>query len=583
VKIKIVFYKLFQWLVNPANHVDDRVKLRRIKLQAIILLVLFVAVTVDSILQLIFRPDFLLTYLLMNAMGLMALLGYFFNRKGYVQRASAIANSTLSLTIFLSVLLVPKGINADYLYVLCLPLVLGGIMMSGSGLLILSSLSVLGMFLVPLLSPYITWGYVFSPIGVVATIAVLMLVHRRHRDRLEADRREELNEKEEQLRQAQKMESVGRLAGGIAHDFNNLLTVILGYCEMLDEDVRTSQSGGLPVESIQGITMAAERAASLTQQLLTFSRKQTPQPKLISMKEVLTHLEKMLHRLIGENILLDISYQPNLAAVHIDPSQLEQVILNLTVNGAEAMDKGGTLRIDIQNIKLDDAFCKLHNELEMGDYVRITVSDTGTGIDKQTGNRIFDPFFTTKDPGKGTGLGLSTVYGIVKQNNGFIHFESNEGQGTTFCVYFPFADANDNLPSTQPENIAETPLLTRGAETLLVVEDEDRLREVITLSLEGYGYNVFAMPNGSKALQFLEQYPDQKPAMLITDIVLPGISGKELADDLKHRFQRMKILYISGYTESTIESYGIDMDCVSFLSKPFSPILLTQRVREMLD
>ncbi|MCP5049991.1 MAG: PAS domain S-box protein [bacterium] len=386
---------------------------------------------------------------------------------------------------------------------------------------------------------------------------------------------------EEKLRQAHKMESVGRLAGGIAHEFNNLLTVILGYCEMITEDLEHGTAGSNSLGPIKGINTATKRAASLIRQLLTFSRKQTARPKRLNIGPWLDRLKDMLRPLIGEHIDIHLRCRPGVNAISVDPGQLEQVMINLAINASDAMPREGKITVEAANVYLDKAYCRQHDDVEPGDYVMLAISDTGSGFDKRIANNIFDPFFTTKKPGKGAGLGLSAVYGIVKQNKGHIWFASEVNEGTTFKMHFPVATGPDQPEAEKHEKV--NPTDTRGAEKLLVVEDEAGLRDVMVLSLEGYGYKVFAAANGIEAIKLWQKLSDEKLDMLITDIVMPGMGGKELAEELSGQYPDIKVLYISGYTETTIENHGIQVEGVSFLSKPFSPILLSQRVREMLD
>jgi PAS domain S-box-containing protein len=384
---------------------------------------------------------------------------------------------------------------------------------------------------------------------------------------------------QDQLHQAQKMESVGRLASGVSHDFNNLLTVIIGYCEMLSDDTKNNPTTN---SMVKGISRAAERAASLTRQLLAFSRKQIIQPKRLNINEQIVNLEKMLRRLIGEHITLITRQEAEPGIIKVDPAQLEQVLMNLAVNARDAMPGGGKLTIETSNIYLDETYCRLHSEVTPGDYVMLSISDTGCGMDEKTEENIFEPFFTTKEPGKGTGLGLSTVYGIVKQSGGHIGFYSQLNKGTTFNIYFPMtADTETSEHKTIEEEFIE-PTAVEGSESLLVVEDQDHLREMMVESLKLYGYSVHAAQDGAEALEICQQ-KKQSFDLLITDVVMPEMNGKELAEKIARQSPGIKTLYISGYAEDAIGDHNILLEGLSFLPKPFSPTALAQKVRYILD
>jgi PAS domain S-box-containing protein len=384
---------------------------------------------------------------------------------------------------------------------------------------------------------------------------------------------------QDQLHQAQKMESVGRLASGVSHDFNNLLTVITGYCEMLLDDTKNNPTTS---SMVKGINRAAERAASLTQQLLAFSRKQIIQPKRLNINELIVNLEKMLRRLISEHIALTTRLEAEPGIITVDPAQLEQVLMNLAVNARDAMPKGGKLTIETANTYLDDAYCRLHSEVAPGDYVMLSISDTGCGMDEKTGKNIFEPFFTTKEPGKGTGLGLSTVYGIVKQSGGHIGFYSQLNKGTTFNIYFPMAADTEAGEYKAKEQESMGPKTVEGSESLLVVEDQDNLREMMVESLKLYGYSVHAAQDGAEALEICQQ-KKQSFDLLITDVVMPEMNGKELAEKIARQSPGIKTLYISGYAEDAIGDHNILFEGLSFLPKPFSPTALAQKVRYILD
>jgi two-component system, cell cycle sensor histidine kinase and response regulator CckA len=379
---------------------------------------------------------------------------------------------------------------------------------------------------------------------------------------------------EEQLRQAQKMEAIGQLAGGVAHDFNNLLTAIIGYSELAIMEVPADSRLQFNIKEIK---MAGERAASLTRQLLAFSRKQVLQPKVLALNVVVSEMGKMLRRLIGENIDLQIKLQPELGSIKADPGQIEQVIMNLVVNARDAMPGGGELTIETQNVYFDEENARQHIAISPGPYVMLTVSDIGTGMDEQTQKRIFEPFFTTKETGKGTGLGLSTVYGIIRQSGGNISVASRVGRGTAFKVYLPRIDGG-----AQRKEVVESTASLRGSETILLAEDEAIVREITLKVLQDYGYNVLAAANGDAALLIGEHFsgPIQ---LLLSDVVMPKMGGHELADRLMPLRPEMKVLYMSGYTDSAIVHQGVLNEGIQYVQKPFTPASLVRRVREVLD
>lgn len=396
------------------------------------------------------------------------------------------------------------------------------------------------------------------------------------RDITERKRAEEaLYRSQEQLRQSQKMEAVGRLAGGVAHDFNNLLTAIRGYSELL----LTSLSPEDPLrEDIEEIKKAATRAASLTYQLLVFSRRQVFTSQVLDLNTVVINTEKMLRRLIGEDINLVTRLEPMLGCVKADPGQIEQVILNLAINARDAMPQGGTLIIETANVELDTASARQHIGAQAGSYVMLAVTDTGCGMDAETRSHIFEPFFTTKEQGKGTGLGLSTVYGIVTQNDGHISVYSELGRGTTFKIYLP--QVNGVVEAAAEERILSTPL--QGLETILVVEDEEAVRRLARRVLRESGYTVLEAHHGSEALLICERYEGPIP-LLLTDVVMPGMGGRELAERLRPLRPEMKVLYMSGYADNAIFHHTMLGPDAAFLEKPFTPELLTRKVRAVLD
>jgi PAS domain S-box-containing protein len=397
------------------------------------------------------------------------------------------------------------------------------------------------------------------------------------RDITERKRAEEENEKlQAQLRQSQKMEAIGTLAGGVAHDFNNLLTTIIGNADLGLMDLGKDH----PLrERIEDIKKAGNSAASLTRQLLAFSRKQVIKPEVLDLNEVITDTEKMLKRLIGEDVELSMVLEPEPWKVHADRGQVEQVIMNLTVNARDAMPQGGKLTFETANIDLDEDYFRKHGiEEQPGSYVVLAVSDTGIGMDKETQSRIFEPFFTSKGLGKGTGLGLSTVYGIVKQNNGFIWVYSEPGQGSTFKIYLPRVKGD-----VKEKEKERTPVIKLdGSETVLVVEDDDSLRKLAQKSLDPHGYRVLAAENGEDALRVSKEH-EGPIDLLITDVVMPKMGGKEVAERLQPLYPHMKVIYMSGYTDRTIVNHGVLAPGLNFLEKPFSPKGLARKVREVLD
>lgn len=379
-----------------------------------------------------------------------------------------------------------------------------------------------------------------------------------------------------QLRQAQKMEAIGRLAGGIAHDFNNLLMVISGYSEFLLERLGYDLRLRGPAQEIANAT---QRATSLTRQLLAFSRKQILAPKVLDLNEVVTENLKMLHRMIGEDIDLVMVPGTALGAVRADPGQIDQVIMNLAVNARDAMPGGGKLTIETANVSLDANFARTHAPLVPGDYVMLSISDTGVGMDSETQSRIFEPFFTTKGA-KGTGLGLSTVYGIVKQSGAYIFVESRLQSGTAFRAYFPRVDVREEAAGEQES--PGLPRADRGQETILLVEDEANLRRLIHQYLENQGYSILDAEDGAAALQIAAGHRGVID-LLLTDVVMPGMNGRELAAQITAARREVRVLYISGYTENAIGHDGLLDAGINLLQKPFSLPTLKDRVRELLD
>ncbi len=379
---------------------------------------------------------------------------------------------------------------------------------------------------------------------------------------------------EDQLRQAVKMEAVGRLAGGVAHDFNNLLTTIVGYSAMLLTNLRPSDTAYGQVKEIK---RAADRAAQLTRQLLAYSRRQLLKPKILDLNIVITDLAHMLGRMMGDDIVLLTRLEPQLGRVQADPTQIEQVIMNLAANARDAMPRGGTLTIRTDNSELDEAYAELHAGTQPGHYVLLELSDTGCGMDEGTREHIFEPFFTTKEVGKGTGLGLATVYGIVKQSGGCIDVISAPGHGATFRVFLPRLEQ----PAEKKDSVETTPTLPRGTETVLLVEDDDMVRGFTRMLLRMGGYQVLEACRGPDALHLSEKHPGPIH-LLVTDVVMPEMTGRQLAEQLLQRRPELKVLFLSGHTEDTLMQHGVSETETALLAKPFTPAELGLKVREVL-
>jgi signal transduction histidine kinase/CheY-like chemotaxis protein len=389
-----------------------------------------------------------------------------------------------------------------------------------------------------------------------------------------ARRTAERRQLEDQLIQAQKMEAVGRLAGGVAHDFNNLLTVILGFGEMAREQVKGDQPA---FEAVGEVLQAAERASALTKQLLAFSRRQVATPRVTSLNEVVYNLDKMLRRIIGEDIELKTKLSPGLSPARIDPVHIEQVIMNLAVNARDAMPQGGKLTIETANAELAGDHADGNLEIATGPYAMLTVSDTGVGMDAATKSRIFEPFFTTKDQGKGTGLGLSTVYGIVKQNGGEVKVYSEPGHGTIFKIYFPAVGEHpEALPGESPEA-----QMVSAAETILLVEDEDQVRHLTRALLARQGYRVLEASSGAAALALVREYRERID-LLLTDVVMPQMSGPDLAREVRSSHPEIRVLFMSGYTDNAVDLQRMLPAATPFVQKPFTSANLQRKVREAL-
>lgn len=384
---------------------------------------------------------------------------------------------------------------------------------------------------------------------------------------------EERAKLQEQLQQAQKLESIGRLAGGVAHDFNNMLSVVLGYGEIILGDLHQED----PLrDKVQEMVNAGQRAKALTSQLLAFSRKQTLQPQVLDLNNQIRNTEKILRRLLAEDIELSLIMAKDLPRVLFDPGQLDQVIINLAANARDAMPKGGRLLIETSVVDLDETYAAAHAETKPGKYVLLAFTDTGVGMDKKTVSQVFEPFFTTKKKGEGTGLGLSTVYGIVKQSNGHIWVYSEPGNGTTFKVYLPPTEAK---PKTQAEIVISP--APSGGEHILVVEDELSVRNLMKMLFSSLGYTVTIAANGDEALRLVEKM-GVKPDLVITDVVMPKMSGKELIDRLRKTYPLLKALFMSGYTDNAIVHHGVLDPDTPFIQKPFTIHDLSRKVREVL-
>jgi two-component system, cell cycle sensor histidine kinase and response regulator CckA len=380
---------------------------------------------------------------------------------------------------------------------------------------------------------------------------------------------------ERQLRMAGKMEAVGRLSGGIAHDFNNLLGVIIGYSQVLK---RALGPNNPLAEHATEIEKAGDRAAALTRQLLAFSRQQILTPTVLNLNDLVADMQKMLPRLIGEDIAVTIAMDPELRSVRADRNQIEQVILNLAVNARDAMPEGGGLRIDTKNVRLDDVYARLHPGAKSGEYVCLTVTDSGSGMDAETLAHIFEPFFTTKEMGKGTGLGLATVYGVVKQSGGYVWVDSEPGKGASFQVFLPRVEDVSEPQAVRPylgENL-------RGSETILLVEDAEPLRKLAAAFLSSHGFEVLSAPDAEQALKIAAIHAGAIH-LLVTDVIMPGQNGRVLAERLVASYPAIKVLYISGYTDSFIAGHGVLGPESNLLNKPFTEEALVHKVRDVLD
>ncbi len=395
------------------------------------------------------------------------------------------------------------------------------------------------------------------------------------RELREAELRVENRSLEAQFRQAQKMEAVGRLAGGVAHDFNNLLTVITGYSELL---LMKSNLDPGDRSALQEIKLAGERGGGLTHQLLAFSRRQALAPKRIELNDLLIGVEKMLRRLIGEDIDLVTDARAESPVVLIDPGQLEQVIMNLVVNSRDAMPDGGRLTISTSDTVLEPAFTRSHPGMEPGPYVQLSIIDNGTGLTPEILSHIFEPFFTTKPPGKGTGLGMATAYGIVKQSGGAIVVQSKPAEGTTVRIFLPRAAPLDKLEQDGGDSAEDS---LQGTASILLVEDEMRVRKVVAQILQGYGYEVIECSRGDEAVAAAFAHPDEID-LVLTDVIMPEMSGPEMVRQLRVFIPKVRVLFMSGYTDEAMVHYNLRQTGEAYLQKPFLPATLGAKVREVL-
>ena len=380
---------------------------------------------------------------------------------------------------------------------------------------------------------------------------------------------------EKQLRQSAKMEAIGQLAGGVAHDFNNILTAVIGYATLLSNDLPPD---GMHQEKVLQIIRAAEKAADLTGQLLAFGRRQMLHIKVMELNEIIEDMDKLLQRLIGEDIQLTTILEPSAGRVQVDPIQIEQILMNLAINARDAMPGGGMLTIETTNAVLDEDYARMHSEVCPGQYVMFAVSDSGLGMDTQTLTRIFEPFYTTKGEGQGTGLGLATVYGIVKQHRGHVNVYREPGRGTIFKVYFPRTEApSDSVPSVE-----ESGPRPNGNETILLVEDDELVRNLACEALEMFGYPTLTAADPAEAIAICDDHRGTID-LLLTDVILPQMDGRRLFEVLSSKLPDLKVLYVSGYTHNFIVHHGVLDKNLNFMQKPFSIDNLARKVRQVLD
>ena len=380
---------------------------------------------------------------------------------------------------------------------------------------------------------------------------------------------------ERQLQQAQKMESIGRLAGGVAHDFNNVLSVIIGYSELLLNQIPPDD----PIYGkIKAIYDAGSKASALTRQLLAFSRKQLLERKVISLNTIIKDFLKIFAKIVGEDIVFTTYLSPESCTVEADPGQIEQILMNLIINAKDAMPNGGEIIIETAVVQLDESYIEKHMEVKPGQYVLLSISDTGEGMDENVKSKIFDPFFTTKEQGKGTGLGLATVYGIVKQHDGYIYVYSEKNKGTTFKIYLPAC--HKNVEETERKYF--TGALLQGNHTILIVDDNPSIRELIVETLKPLGYHCLQAASGKEAIDLLQKYKGEVH-LLLTDVVMPHMNGKELAETIKKERPDIKVIFMSGYTENIITHHGVLDKGINYISKPITPVALTQKIKSALN
>jgi signal transduction histidine kinase/CheY-like chemotaxis protein len=561
--------RLWERLVAPSPllvRLSDRMRAR---LLAGLLAVIVVGGFASGVVQLAVIPGFLPTFLAMCGALVVLAAGYASSRTRHYRVGGAIA-ALAPLVACLSVAALNPDDRVWYAF-MSISVLLAAVFLSLRATAAVAGLSILGILLllalVPALRPL---DRSLPPLAFHAIFSPLMLLAARHRDRLEAAERR----LQEQLLQAQKLESVGRLAGGVAHDFNNLLMGILGYAEFLEEGIR---AGAPELEDLAEIRRAGERARDLTRQLLAVARKQVTEPGVLDLNEVLRESEKLLRRVLGEDVELVVTLAPDPWPVMADPTQLQQVILNLAVNARDAMPHGGRLVLETGNLEVDARHAAAHPGLRPGPHVRLAVSDSGQGMSPETRAHAFEPFYTTKPVGEGTGLGLATVYGIVTQAGGHVGVESEPGRGTRFDIYLP-RTSEVRLPLTPPPHRSSR----RGNETVLVVEDEPSVRELTVRTLRAGGYRVLAASNGREALDVVARSP-QGFHLLLTDVVMPDMGGRQLADTLLSGRPDLAVLFVSGHAEDVIAHHGVLDPGVHFLAKPFTPAALQEKVRSLLD
>jgi signal transduction histidine kinase/CheY-like chemotaxis protein len=378
----------------------------------------------------------------------------------------------------------------------------------------------------------------------------------------------------EQLIQAQKMESIGRLAGGVAHDFNNILSVIIGYSDLILHKLPEDSEAR---EELQIINDSGKKAANLTRQLLAFSRKQVLEMKVINLNAIVKDMSKLLSRMIGEDVTLDLNVSNRTSNVMADPSQIEQVLMNLAVNARDAMPQGGTFSVEISDMELDGDFIQQHEGAKPGSYVHLSISDTGNGMSLEEQERIFEPFYTTKEIGKGTGLGLATIYGIVKQHNGFIYTKSQINKGTTFDIYLPIAYSKSTILEEEDQYS-----INNRSETILVVEDESSIRKLIYMILKPLGFNILEAVDGVEALEISEKH-EGKIDVVLTDVIMPRMNGQEMAEKLQQSRPSSKVIFMSGYTDDVIAEHGVLEPGIDFIQKPITSRNIVKKIHECLE